>query len=163
MKAEGNIEDWLKKLEDEMRHTIKDIMRNASRDCMQKPYNEFVSIYCAQASLVGLQLLWTYHVQDCLEKAKDRKVAEAKKDKLTEIWRIIRDLCLSDLPNNMERMKVTTLVTVHVYQRDVLDELVINLGKDTSSKGNSQNSFEWLKRTRQYWHGDTLNVCVTDQ
>jgi hypothetical protein len=32
VKAEGNIEDWLKKLEMAMQHTIKEIMRNASRD-----------------------------------------------------------------------------------------------------------------------------------
>ena len=163
VKAEGNIEDWLKKLEEEMRKTIKDILRDASRDCIQLSFDVFVNKYCAQAALTGLQLLWTYHVTDCLEKAKERKVAEAKKEKMTEIWQIIRNICLSNLPNEMVRMKMTTLVTVHVYQRDVLDELVSNLGKDASSKGNSQNSFEWLKRTRQYWKNDTLTVSITDQ
>ena len=163
LKAEGNIEDWLKKLEEEMKKTMKEILRNASRDCMQLPFLNFVNKHCAQASLVGLQLLWTYHVQDCLEKAKDKKVAESKRNLLTEIWQVIRDLCLSESLTKMDRLKVTTLVTVHVYQRDVLDELVANLGKDASSKSGSANNFEWQKRTRQYWRNDTLNVCVTDQ
>ncbi|CAG9316033.1 unnamed protein product [Blepharisma stoltei] len=163
VKAEGNIEDWLKKLEDEMRKTVKDILRNASRDCMQMQYKDFAQRYCAQASLVGLQLLWTYHVEDCLSKAKDRKVADSKRDKMTEIWDQIRDMILGDLPNDMIRTKITTIVTVHVYQRDVLDELISNLGKDASSKGNSQNNFEWLKRTRQTWRNDTLTVSITDQ
>lgn len=163
VKAEGNIEDWLKKLEEEMRRTIKDILRNASRDCLQISFGDFVNRYSAQAALTGLQLLWTFHVQECLEKAKERKVADQKKEKMTEIWQIIRNICLSDLPNEMVRTKMTTLVTVHVYQRDVLEELVANLGKDASSKGNSQNSFEWLKRTRQYWRNDTLIISITDQ
>ena len=163
VKAEGNIEDWLKKLEEEMRRTIKDILRNASRDCMSNDFKGFIEKYCAQASLTGLQLCWTYHVNECLEKAKDRKVAESKKEKMTQIWEVIRDMCLGELPNDMIRMKVTTLVTVHVYQRDILDDLVSGLGKDASTKGNAQNNFEWLKRTRQYWRNDNLNISITDQ
>lgn len=54
VKAEGNIEDWLKKLEEHMQHTIKDILRNASRDCLQLPFTDFLPKYCAQADLVGL-------------------------------------------------------------------------------------------------------------
>lgn len=109
-------------------------------------------------------MLWTYHVQECLEKAKDRKVAEAKKEKMTELWQILRNKCLSDL-NKLERTNCETLVTIHVHQRDVLDEIVGNLGKDTSSKGNSANSFDWLKRTRIYWrpNEDTCVIAITDQ
>ena len=80
VKAEGNIEDWLKKLEEEIRRTIKDILRNASRDCMQGSFGDFINKYCAQAALTGLQLYWTFHVSECLDKAKERKIAEAKND-----------------------------------------------------------------------------------
>jgi dynein heavy chain len=165
VKCEGNIENWLKRLEEVMQNTMRDILRNGSRDCMQLNFGEFVNRYCSQASLVGLQLLWTYHVQECLEKAKDRKVAEAKKEKMNELWNILRNLCLSDLPNELIRTRIVTLITIFVNQRDVLDEIVSNLGKDASSKGNCQNSFDWLKRTRLYWRTDmdTCKISITDQ
>lgn len=163
LKAEGNIEDWLKKLEEEMRRTIRDVLRNASRDCMINSFTDFVNRYSAQAALTGLQILWTYHVSDYLDKSKEKKIGEVKKEKMYEILKNILDICLSDLPNEMVRTKMTTLVTVHVYQRDVLDELVSNIGKEASSKGNPQNNFEWLKRTRQYWRNDGLIISITDQ
>ena len=41
MKYEGNIENWPKKLEEIMQNTMRDILRNAYRDCMQLKFGDF--------------------------------------------------------------------------------------------------------------------------
>jgi len=41
VKAEGNIEDWLAKLEKEMQRSMKTICKTAAQDCWTKPLREF--------------------------------------------------------------------------------------------------------------------------
>jgi hypothetical protein len=52
VKAEGNIEGCLKKIEEETQRTIREVVRNASRNCMQMGFAEFMERYCSQAGLV---------------------------------------------------------------------------------------------------------------
>jgi dynein heavy chain len=166
VKAEGNIEDWLKKIEEEMQRTIRDVIRNASRDCMQMGFADFVERYCSQAGLAGLQMLWTFHVNEGLEKlSREKNIMTLKKNKVTEIMDILLKLCLSDLPSALRRMCVETLVTIHVNQRDVLNRLTTVVSKDPSNKGSYQNHFEWQKQTRIAWRNDTDHcvISVTDQ
>lgn len=42
VKAEGNIEDWLYKLEKEMQKSMKKICQSAAQDCASMPLREFV-------------------------------------------------------------------------------------------------------------------------
>jgi len=56
--------------------------------------------------------------------------------------------CRKELPNNLIRTKIETLVTIHVYQRDLFmriqDQVKSHIIRDPSD-------FEWLKNTRVYW------------
>ncbi len=71
--ADGNIEDWLLLLEQEMKRTMKDIVRKAARECFSMKLPEFIEKYPAQASLLGLQFIWTRDVQMALSKSKTEK------------------------------------------------------------------------------------------
>ena len=166
VKAEGNIEDWLKKLEEEMQRTMRDILRNASRDALGMGLTDFIGRYTSQVSLVGIQILWTHHVQEGLEKmAKDKNIIAQKKNKIREMMEVLLKMGLGVQRNRLEKTKLETLVTIHVHQRDVFEDLQAFLSKDTSSKGNFQNNFEWLKQTRLSWKGelDTVMISITDQ
>jgi len=45
VKAEGNIEDWLLKLEKEMQRSVRTVCREGAKDCFTLPLREFVGKY----------------------------------------------------------------------------------------------------------------------
>ncbi len=45
VKAEGNIEDWLAKLEKEMQKTMRKICQSSAQDCFTMPVREFIDAY----------------------------------------------------------------------------------------------------------------------
>lgn len=53
VRAEGNIEDWLKALEKEMQRSMRDLAREGSRDCFQQELEVFVE-YQSQIALLGI-------------------------------------------------------------------------------------------------------------
>jgi len=67
VKAEGNIEDWLCKLEKEMQRSMRYVCREGAKDCYTQELREFCK-YPSQVALLGIQMTWTSKVQDCLEK-----------------------------------------------------------------------------------------------
>ena len=50
-----------------------------------------------------------------------------------------------------QRTNVETLITIHVHQRDIFNDLVAN-------KVRSANEFDWLKQTRFYWNTE-MDTC----
>lgn len=61
-------------------------------------------------------MLWTDKVQECLEKSQKEKLSELerKKKDINNIMSELTQMCLEDM-NKLKRMKVETLVTIHVY------------------------------------------------
>jgi dynein heavy chain len=68
VKAEGNIEEWLFRLEKEMQRSMRNVCSRGAKDCFSQPLREFIEGYPSQVALLGIQMLWTNKVQDCLEK-----------------------------------------------------------------------------------------------
>ena len=76
--------------------------------------------------------------------------------------------CLQDLGTKVNRKKIETLVTVHVHQRDIAQELTHLV---RCKKVHDANDFDWLKQARFYWRpssGDDVSgdgatvVSITD-
>jgi dynein heavy chain len=120
VKAEGNIEDWLYKLEKEMQRSVRAVCSRGAKDCFSMPLREYIDAYPSQVALLGIQMLWTNKVQDCLEKNQKERLQELerKKKDVNQIMTELTALCLEDM-NKLKRMKVETLVTIHVHQRDL--------------------------------------------
>ncbi len=76
-----------------------------------------ITEYQAQVALLGVQIIWTVNTEEAINKpSKDRTAEMDKKRKL--IWAIMEMLskmCLSDIKSKVQRLKVETLVTVHVH------------------------------------------------
>jgi dynein heavy chain len=66
--AEGNIEDWLGKLEKEMQRSMRQISANGAKEVfsMQNNLREFYEKYQSQVALLGLQAIWADMVTECL-------------------------------------------------------------------------------------------------
>lgn len=148
--ADGNIEDWLGMVEKEMRHTMKAICRQAAAECNASgSLRDFVSKYCGQFALLGIQLSWTAECQDALQKCRSTKgIMQQTTKKHGSMLSELSSWCLTDLGTKMTRTKVETLITIQVHQRDCFLELC-RLYKE--KKIADANDFEWLKQARFYW------------
>lgn len=83
--------------------------------------------------------------------------------KRKEVGQIMSDLtkmCLGNW-NKLVRTKIETIVTIHVHQRDVTQEIYM-LAK--SRNISDQNDFEWCRNTRIYWKTEenTVKIEITD-
>lgn len=121
VKAEGNIEDWLLKVEKEMQRTMRNICQSGYQDCNSKPLRQFIDEYPSQVALLGIQFLWTSKLQESLEANRlQEKISQLEKKK-KEIIQIMNDLtamCLEEIKTQLIRIKIETMVTIQVYQRD---------------------------------------------
>jgi len=150
--AEGNIEDWMFKIELEMRASLHDIIRQASVDCISQDIKTFISGYNAQTCLLGIQLQWTIEGQEAINKFKsDKKALEQNKDKVTKL---MTDLCImttDDTLGKRDRRNIETLITIEVHQKDVFDDVFKKKLKDPTD-------FFWMSQLRFYYRTDIDNT-----
>ncbi|XP_033111994.1 dynein heavy chain 5, axonemal-like [Anneissia japonica] len=158
--AQGNVEIWLGELLKTIRHSIHGIIRTAYIAIQDKEnfkLIEFENTYAAQIGLLGIQMLWTRDSEEALKNARsDKKIMGTTNQYFLDILNTLIDVTTQDL-TKYERTKFETLVTIHVHQRDIFDDLVRMHVK-------SINDFEWLKQSRFYFNDDTDQclISVTD-
>lgn len=174
VKAVGNIENWLMALLQNMRLTMKDLARSCAMSIgdVQNDLNQLrplVDRSIAQFALLAVQLMWTYETQTALDQCRTKKNAmKENSQRQLQVLSEMSSWCLQDLGTKVNRKKIETLVTVHVHQRDIAQEL---LQLVRSKKVQDANDFDWLKQARFYWRpnsGDDVNsdgatiVSITD-
>jgi dynein heavy chain len=163
--AVGNIEDWLLALEAEMKRSVRRECRIAAMECASiangLSVGDFGKKSIAQVSLLGIQIVWTVDFQDALTRMRsDRNIMAANHKKNVQILSELIALCLTDLGSKMNRTKFETMVTIHVHQKDLFQEV---WKKAKEHKVKDENDFEWLKQTRFYWkagHGQESDHAI---
>ena len=76
----------------------------------------------------------------------------------------LTNMCRDNLPNKLVRMKIETLVTIQVYQKDLFKRVQENVARNEIR---DIGDFDWTKNPRFYWRtedgkeGQAL-VCITD-
>lgn len=158
--CEGNIEEWLIKLEQEMIRAVRSVCAKGASDCFayEKNLKDFIFQYQSQIALLGVQIIWAQRVEECLEKSQKEKPAElSRKGKdFQKMKDDLVDLCLTDV-DKLQRCKIETLVTIHVHQVDVFKEIS---DACRSNKIKDANDFEWLKNTRCKHKGEDNHIYV---
>jgi dynein heavy chain len=113
--------------------------------------------------------MWTHETQTALEQCQFKKNAmKENSQKQLQVLSEMSSWCLQDLGTTVNRKKIETLVTIHVHQRDIAQELAQLV---RTKKVKDANDFDWLKQARFYWRpnsSDDVNkngaavVSITD-
>ena len=154
LKARGNVEEWLGKVEEAMFVNLKKIMKQSLADFENTELREdWLTRWPSQIVLTVSQTMWCRDVTEILEADFDRQ--EALKDFETKSFKDLNRLASvvrKELPELL-RMSVVSLITIDVHARDIITEMV-------RVKVDDSNNFEWLKQLRYYWDNEVDNCIV---
>lgn len=160
--AAGAVENYLCDLERCMQHTLRDVLEAAKQTAdlwgIENKRDIWLQDYCAQIALLATQVMWTdetIRAFDDLEGGSET----AMKEYLTLILVRIKAL-IEQVRNPLSpdlRVKIITIITIDVHERDVIEEFVIKKIQD-------QSMFIWVRQLRFYMEyknpKDDKRVCV---
>ncbi|GBP33368.1 Dynein heavy chain 5, axonemal [Eumeta japonica] len=152
----GGVENWINVLLDTMRDTVKNIIAGISQTMKNEPEFNFFGRFL-ELSRPGMQILWTSDAEYALKKAKvDRSIMRVTNQKFLDLLNGLIDYTVQDLVP-LDRTRVETMITIHVHQRDIFDDLV-------RLRIRSPIDFEWQKQARFYYieDSDDCIVSITD-
>ncbi|ORC83399.1 dynein heavy chain [Trypanosoma theileri] len=145
------VERWLQALEDVMKETILDQLRQATGDyATHKKRTEFIRAWPGQIVIAICSLYWTMEATEAMSSEGTVGLTsyhEKCVSQLDDLIVLVRDRNLAAV----ERCTLEALVVVEVHAKDIIAQL--------SEKGvDSPKSFDWLAQLRYYWEEDHLSV-----
>jgi dynein heavy chain len=158
----GAVENYLCDLERTMQVTLKDVLEAAKTTAdnwdIDKKRHEWLEDYCAQIALLATQVLWTEETTRAFDELEGGSET-AMKDYLHTIRNRIGHLIervRTDLNQDL-RVKIITIITIDVHERDVVDNFVLKKIQD-------QQLFVWQSQLKFYMEyknpKDEKRVCV---
>ncbi|CAH1788943.1 unnamed protein product, partial [Owenia fusiformis] len=153
LKARGNVEDWLGKVEEAMFSNLRKLVKAAIADFERRERTDWVVSHASQVVLTVAQMVWCREVTEILEGDFDRLEAmeEFEQKCFTELQDLAK-VVRGELPK-LARNILGALITIDVHARDMISEMV-------KIKVDSVLSFEWQKQLRYYWDFDMDNCVV---
>ncbi|XP_026758308.2 dynein axonemal heavy chain 6 [Galleria mellonella] len=154
LKARGNVEDWLGKVEEAMFASVKKCMKFAIKDYLGRPRVEWVELHPNQVILSVSQIMWAKGVHELFDLEIPLRIDTALLEYERKCIADLNDLAAltrKDL-SSLFRKVLCALITVDVHARDTISHMV-------EKHVQRANDFEWLKMIRYYWEEDIDN-CV---
>ncbi|EFA11309.2 dynein beta chain, ciliary [Tribolium castaneum] len=139
------VEVWLNRVQASMRSTIRHLTGEGVLSYEDKPRDQWLFDFPAQASLCGTQIWWTTEVNIAfsrLEEGYDNAIRDYYKKQVSQLSTLI-SLLLGDL-TKQDRQKIMTICTIDVHSRDVVSKLI-------QMKVESASAFQWVSQLRHRW------------
>uniref|UniRef100_H2YUI8 AAA+ ATPase domain-containing protein n=1 Tax=Ciona savignyi TaxID=51511 RepID=H2YUI8_CIOSA len=157
--AKGNVEIWLGDLLREQQASLHSVIRDAAIQLADPGFqvHPYLETAPAQVGLLALQMLWTRDAEEALSNARyDKKIMPVTNQRFLDLLNALIAVTTKEL-TKFDRIKFETLITIHVHQRDIFNDLVKMHIK-------TPLDFEWLKQSRFYFNNDTDKclVSITD-
>ncbi|XP_067331791.1 dynein axonemal heavy chain 8-like [Channa argus] len=154
--AQGPVEIWLGELLLQQQSSLHSVIKASNIEINDEDFDllMFLNKFQAQVGLLGIQMLWTRDAEEALQQSEyDREIMPLTKKNFLNLLSILIKQTTYDL-SKFDRVKYETLVTIHVHQSDIFNDLVKKHIK-------SINDFEWLKQSRFYFKEDLDKVLVS--
>ncbi|KAL4700985.1 hypothetical protein H8959_014989 [Pygathrix nigripes] len=155
VRAEGQVEDWMTAVLNEMRRTNRLITKEAIfRYCEDRSRVDWMLLYQGVAVLAASQVWWTWEVEDVFHKVQKGE-KQAMKNYGRKMHRQIDELVTRiTMPlSKNDRKKYNTVLIIDVHARDIVDSFI--RGSILEAR-----EFEWESQLRFYWdrEPDELNI-----
>lgn len=148
LKDYPRINDWLAKVESEMRLSLASLLSHAVEQLRSlfsvaaapdsAGFLEWIGGFPAQLVTLAIQVVWT----ELVETAIATNGLSSVLDLVSQTLDLLADTVLQDIPN-LQRRKAEHLITELVHQRDVIRALI-------SSGVRDKANFDWLYHMRYY-------------
>ena len=145
VKPEGTVEQYMNKVDDEMKKSLHVITKRAVYGYAKEDRIPWISKQLGMVALVGTQIWWTFSVEDVFRRVSSGD-KHAMKNELAKETSDLNDLIAfvrTDL-DNLLRKVVNTLIILDVHARDMVDAFV----RDSIL---SAKAFAWESQLRFYW------------
>ncbi|XP_031357040.1 dynein heavy chain 6, axonemal isoform X2 [Photinus pyralis] len=152
LKARGNVEDWLGKVEESMFVSLRRRMRFSLEHYFTLAREDWVVCHPNQIILTMSQVMWARDVHAILD-GNGNKLSELPMFEKKCIINLnkLAGLVRKDLTPVVRKILVA-LITIDVHARDTITSMAKN-------KVQSSIDFEWLKMIRYYWL-ESIDNCV---
>ena len=155
IKPENNIEEWMLRVEEEMKRTLhvhakKGVFHHAKEERI-----EWIRAQLGMIALVGAQIWWTFAVEDVFKRINEHGEPKAMKQELARENRDLNDLIAlvrQDIDRKL-RLAVNVMIILDVHARDIVERFV----RDSVL---SDREFAWESQLRFYWDNDKDDVEI---
>lgn len=146
----GPVEEWLLKVEDQMRKSIKNVIKEAIASYPSTPRTQWVLDWPGQAVIAGSQTFWTKEVTEAIQKSELKELLANLLSQLQGLVGLVR----GELPF-IARLVLGDLIVIDVHSRDVVKRLI-------DGEVASVSDFEWISQLRYYWENDDLRIKIVN-
>ena len=155
VKPENNIEEWMFRVEDEMKRTLhvhakKGVFHYAKEDRI-----DWIRQQLGMIVLVGSQIWWSFAIEDVFRRINEKNEPKAMKQELAKENKELNDLIAlvrTDIPMKL-RLAVNVLIILDVHGRDIVEGFVRDSVLDSKE-------FAWESQLRFYWDQEKDDILI---